>query len=382
MILAPQSLASTPAELRAPERQLLDRLGGREVLWCGRGASALCWAYRLSALARRCERPEVILPATGCASLASAALAVGVTPRFADVDPATGMPGLQDLERVCGPNTVAVLYVHLFGNTADLRGIREWCRLFGLVLIEDVAQSLGAALPSGQPAGSMGDLVICSFSRTKLISCGGGALIFRSPELAALKDDAARLLPEAADPPRGLEQALESSYRDLQFGLTPLLRTARAVNLAHYVLPLQLHYQPLWMRPLADGARLAAGFDALSAALEERRQKAAIYAGRLQDGPWQLLDGWRQSGVCWRFTLLLDDAAVQIPLAEAVRKDGFHVSHLYWPLTQLFSERQSTPQAEQFGRRVLNLWVDETVDRDWVHACAASLLARSREVRA
>jgi dTDP-4-amino-4,6-dideoxygalactose transaminase len=380
MILLPHRLAPTPPELTAAERQLLDCIGGREVLWCGRGAAALCWAYRLSALARGCRKPEVILPATGCASLASTALACGVTPRFADVDPATGMPGLQDLQRACRPDTVAVLFVHLFGNTADLRAIRDWCRIDGLVLIEDVAQSLGAALPCGGPAGSMGDLVICSFSRTKLITSGGGALIVRSAELPALTAEAAPRMPLAADPEPALEQALESSYRDLQYGLTPLLRASRTGNLARYVLPLQPYYEPLWMRPLADTVRLAAGLAGLSRSLPERLQKAAIYARILQGGPWQLLDGWSASGVCWRFTLLLDQAGHQLPLAEAVRKDGFHVSHLYWPLTQLFSECDATPGAEQFARRVVNLWVDETVDRGWVSGCASSLVRHAREV--
>jgi len=325
--------------------------------------------------------PEVILPAIGCGSLASTALACGLAPRFADVDPATGMPGLADLQRVCSANTVAVLFVHLFGNTTEMGGVAAWCRAAGIVLIEDIAQSLGAKLPAGQPAGSMGDLVICSFSRTKLISCGGGALVIRSAGLAALLPEAERLLPAAADPPPALEQALEASYRDLQYGLTPLLRAGRCGTLAACLLPLQSYYEPLWMRPLPDAGRLASGFAALPALLDERRRKAAVYAEMLRAGPWRILDGWRASGVCWRFTLLLEDADRQIPLAESVRKDGFHVSHLYWPLAQLFSERDATPHAGQFARRVVNLWVDETVDREWVEACASSALRHAREVR-
>jgi dTDP-4-amino-4,6-dideoxygalactose transaminase len=373
MILLAQTLAPTPPQLAAPERYFRDVLGAQEVLWCGRGASALCWSYRLASLARSRRAPEVILPATGCASLASTALACGIEPRFADVNPATGMPGLADLRRVCGANTCAVLFVHLFGNTADLRPIRDWCRASGILLIEDIAQSLGAQLPSWEKAGTMGDLVICSFSRTKLISSGGGALVIRSSDIAPLLSDAARDLPPAADPVPSLEHELESSYRELQFGFTPLLRSAAAGSVARHVLPLQHHYEPLWMRPLSDPSRLAGAFAALPQALAERRYKADIYAAALQDGPWQILDGFSTSGVCWRFSLLLQDPAQQIPLAEAVRKNGFHVSHLYWPLPQLFSESDQAPYAEQFARRIVNLWVDETVDRDWVRACASSM---------
>jgi dTDP-4-amino-4,6-dideoxygalactose transaminase len=353
---------------------MLDRMGGEAVLWCGRGASALCWAYRLVALAFSGSALEIILPAVGCASLASTVLACGLVPRFADVDPFTGMPCLDDLKRLSNERTCAVLYVHLFGNTSELRSIRDWCKERGISLIEDIAQALGAQLPTGEPAGSMGDLVVCSFSRSKLIECGGGALVIRSRELCALMAQATALMPPALELSPDMEEALESSYRSIQLGLAALLRTGEARNLAASFLPLQRYYEPLWVRPFSNSALLAGRIADLPQSLALRRSKADVYASELGGGPWQILIGWSQSGVCWRFTLLLDEPEIQDRLSKAVRRDGFHVSNLYQPLTHLFSEEDAVPNAERFARRAMNLWVDDSVDHNYVRACAQSIL--------
>src|ERR1035441_3469116 len=110
-----------------------------------------------------------------CATPANASLLAGVTPRFADIDPRTGMPTLQNIQQCWTPQTCAVVFIHLFGQTADLRSLAEWCRARNVLLIEDMAQALGARLPDGTAAGSVGDLSVYSFNPTKILECGGGA---------------------------------------------------------------------------------------------------------------------------------------------------------------------------------------------------------------
>jgi dTDP-4-amino-4,6-dideoxygalactose transaminase len=114
-------------------------------------------------------------------------------------------------------------------------------------------------------------------------------------------------------------------------------------------------------------------WEGLSNSLQRRFQKAEFYAKKLANGPWQLLEGWQTSGVCWRFSLLIDHPEALVEFSEAVRRDGFHVSNLHWPLNQLFEPSDSCPQADWFARRILNLWVDDTVNLDWIEACCASL---------
>src|SRR3954464_11521841 len=132
--------------LRPVEADLLGQTGGAAVEWYGRAATALYRAYQIAVRMHGTPngKAEVILPAISCATPANAALLAGVIPRFADVDPATGMSTLSMIQERWTPNTCAVVFVDLFGQTADLRPLAHWCREKRILLIEDIAQALGA----------------------------------------------------------------------------------------------------------------------------------------------------------------------------------------------------------------------------------------------
>jgi pyridoxal phosphate-dependent aminotransferase EpsN len=78
----------------------------------------------------------------------------------------------------------AVIVVHLFGQCANLDAILEICRPYGVPVLEDAAEALGAQY-RGRPAGTMGDVGVFSFNGNKIITTtGGGMLVARRPELA------------------------------------------------------------------------------------------------------------------------------------------------------------------------------------------------------
>src|SRR5215470_18814867 len=92
---------SETEELLQPiETDLLRQTGGAGINWFGRAATALYRAYQIAKHLRAGDQDlEVILPSISCATPASAALPAGVTPRFADVDPATGTPSLASIQQ-------------------------------------------------------------------------------------------------------------------------------------------------------------------------------------------------------------------------------------------------------------------------------------------
>jgi dTDP-4-amino-4,6-dideoxygalactose transaminase len=126
---------------------------------------------------------EVIVPARSFFATASAVLAVGAKPAFADIDPETHNIDPASIERLIGPETKAVICVHLGGLPADMPRICSLAESHGLFVIEDCAQAHGAAI-DGRKVGSWGDASAFSFCTDKIMSTGGegGMCLFRDPE--------------------------------------------------------------------------------------------------------------------------------------------------------------------------------------------------------
>jgi pyridoxal phosphate-dependent aminotransferase EpsN len=79
----------------------------------------------------------------------------------------------------------AVVVVHLFGQCANMDPILAACAPYGVAVLEDAAEALGAAY-KGRPAGTLGDAAIFSFNGNKIITAtGGGMLVSRRPEIVA-----------------------------------------------------------------------------------------------------------------------------------------------------------------------------------------------------
>ena len=135
---------------------------------------------------------QVIVPANSFIATAEAVCAVGASPVFCDVEASTGLLDCDALEAAHSKNVKAVIPVHLWGQMADMRRIRQIADKHRLVVIEDAAQAQGAKRDGIGP-GEAGDAATFSFYPGKNLGAWGdaGAIITRNREAA---DKACRLV--------------------------------------------------------------------------------------------------------------------------------------------------------------------------------------------
>jgi dTDP-4-amino-4,6-dideoxygalactose transaminase len=164
------------------------------------GTAALHLALHLAGIG---AGDEVLVPTLTFIATASAVMYVGATPKFVDCSPSTWQmdPGLleetfRDGARK-GRLPKAIITVDLYGQCSDYSPITALCEQYGVRLIEDAAEALGATYKNSG-AGSFGDMAVFSFNGNKIITTsGGGMLVSNSKELA----DRARYLSTQARQP-------------------------------------------------------------------------------------------------------------------------------------------------------------------------------------
>ncbi|GFE58113.1 DegT/DnrJ/EryC1/StrS family aminotransferase [Geobacter sp. AOG1] len=120
---------------------------------------------------------EVITSPFTFIATAEAICYVGATPVFVDVEPGSFNIDPALVAKAITPRTKALLPVHLFGQPANIGALQELCDKHNLLLIEDCAQSFGAAI-GGKMTGSFGLAGCFSFFPSKnLGGYGDGGLV-------------------------------------------------------------------------------------------------------------------------------------------------------------------------------------------------------------
>jgi dTDP-4-amino-4,6-dideoxygalactose transaminase len=176
------------ARVRALEEGFADFIGVPHAVATSSGTTALHLALIASEVGAGDE--VITVPFTFFAS-ASTVLFTGARPVFVDVDDATFNIDVGQIEAAITPRTRAILPVSLYGQPADLPAIAEIAERHGLALVEDAAQSHGAAI-GDRRSGSWGAGCF-SFYPTKNMTTGeGGMLTTADPAVA----DRARLMRE------------------------------------------------------------------------------------------------------------------------------------------------------------------------------------------
>lgn len=83
---------------------------------------------------------------------------------------------LEEYLKSCEKMPKALIVTHLYGMSADIQKIASICKTYGIYLIEDAAESLGATF-EGKHTGTFGDFGIYSFNGNKILTTSGGGML-------------------------------------------------------------------------------------------------------------------------------------------------------------------------------------------------------------
>lgn len=196
------------------EHEFAAATGARHAAALSSGTAALHLALRLLGIG---PGDEVLCPTLTFSASANPILYEGAQPVFIDSEPRSWNldPALlvEELEASAARGKLprAVITVDLYGQCADYDGILDACRRYGVPVIEDAAEALGATNGKTQ-AGLLGRIGVFSFNGNKIITSSGGGMLVSAE--ADLVERARFLATQARDPaPHYEHSSLGFNYR-------------------------------------------------------------------------------------------------------------------------------------------------------------------------
>ncbi|MGH2839100.1 MAG: DegT/DnrJ/EryC1/StrS family aminotransferase [Thermoleophilaceae bacterium] len=316
------------AELEEFEATFAGYCGAAHCVGTSDGTEALRLA--LVALGAGPGREVVSVPSTFIAAFEAIA-ATGARPALVDIDPATRCMDPERLAAMVGPETAAVMPVHLYGRPAPMPDILAACD--GVPVLEDAAQAHGYPLSGAAAA--------FSFYPTKNLGAlgDGGAVVTDDADLAA-----------EVRSMRHHGHAPGDANAHVRVGAT-----SRLDNLQAALLSVKLPHLDRWN--------------------EQRREAAARYRDALSDLPVELPP---EEGVFYVFAIELDDRDhVRQALREAGIGTGVHYprpAHLN-PAWSHLGSQGDFPAAERLAERTLSLPMFPGIQPEEIERVAAALRA-------
>ncbi len=156
------------------EKYLSKITNSKYVVAVSNGTVALDLAYKVLGLK---QNDEVILPALSYISTASAISYQGAIPVFIDVNKENNCIDVTKIEKAISKKTKAISFIDYGGNPAHHKEIKQISKKYGIPIIHDAAQSLGAFL-NNKPLGANGDISTMSFHMAKVMTTIEGGAIF------------------------------------------------------------------------------------------------------------------------------------------------------------------------------------------------------------
>ncbi|MEL6930179.1 MAG: aminotransferase class I/II-fold pyridoxal phosphate-dependent enzyme [Cyanobacteria bacterium J06600_6] len=193
-------VAPVGPHIDAFEQEFAQVVGSKYAAALSSGTAALHLALKLAGVV---PGDEVFCSTFTFIASVSPITYLGATPVFIDsdriswnMDPNLLAEALAKKDKQ-GKLPKALVLVHLYGQSADIEPIAQLCDRYGVALIEDAAEALGATYKNTSP-GTWGKAGIFSFNGNKIITTSGGGMLVAND--AKLIEQAKFLATQARDP--------------------------------------------------------------------------------------------------------------------------------------------------------------------------------------
>jgi dTDP-4-amino-4,6-dideoxygalactose transaminase len=327
-------------EVRLLEERIAEYCGTRFAVACASGSDAILLPLMALGVGRG---SSVITTAYTFFATGGSISRLGATPVYLDIDPETYnldparlRMHLEKLTPEEIRSTRAIIPVHLFGQCADMRSINEIAGRFGIPVIEDAAQAIGAEF-DGARAGGLGWCGAFSFFPSKnLGGFGDGGIVTTSD--ASLAENL-RILRNHGDKPK---------YYHYIVGINSRLDTLQAA-----ILLVKLRYLDEWTT--------------------RRRANAAAYRRLIEAGGFAEKVGLPSEAPCRKH--VYNQFTVRVTDRDRVRERLTQLgvaTEIYYPVPLHLQEcfaglgyrKGDLPQCEQAAREALALPIDPGLTED------------------
>ena len=273
-----------------------------------------------------------IAPANAVCYLGAVPVFIDAEPEYFQMDPERlagflktkcRREGGATVDKATGRRVTGIIPVHILGHPVDLDPILELAREFGLKVIEDASEGLGAKY-KGRNLGGSGLAGVLSFNGNKLITTGGGGMVLTDDK--ELADRIRYLTTQAKDDPEEYVHG-EVGYNYRLTNIQAALGLAQMERLGEYV-----------ARKKAIASRYKAAFLHLPG-IEPMAEAQGV------------------ESASWLYTV--KTAENSRPLMKALAGEGIQTRPLWQPLhlspAQSGSPQNDCPVAEELYRRCLSL---------------------------
>lgn len=296
------------------EREYAAHLGVNHALLLSSGTNSLFLALLAGGIQ---PGDEVLIPSYTFVATAAAVLQAGAIPIIVNIDSELSLD-IADAARKISPKTRAMILVHMDGLCADVERCVDFCEKRNLLLVEDVAQALGANF-KGRKLGSLGDFGCFSLNENKTISCGEGGILVTNDRASYEKAFCLHDAPAQFNPTK----------KDFFKEILPFMGFSMRVS-------------------EIQGAIMRVQLKRLEFILAELRKRKKILTEAVPlGGPFRVIKGYDRAGECGSSLHLLFDSLEDLQhYGRKSRELGFmfapvvlRPAHVSWKWSHLFGDR-------------------------------------------